>query len=154
MRVLLLFLGLGMLLPAAHLAAAPAAEKLPMGFSLYSDVCLNGQSTDLMGERIGILRLNRGADLYVLYQEAEGAGFLAPEDTQFITLDPSKGETIGPAIAFTIEWGGKPDTFHGRITDQVIEGEFSNPRHTNDAGGRVFRLPRVSLRQKGYPDCR
>lgn len=104
-----------------------------------------------MGERIGVLRLNRGYDLYVLYQDAGGAGFDKPE---FIQLDPGKGEAIGPDISFTIDWGGKPDTFHGTITDKMIVGQFSNPRHTNGFEQREFRLPRVSLNQNGYPDCR
>ena len=131
--------------------AAPATDKAPMGLALYSDACVNPQSTDLMGERIGVLRLNRGHDLYIFYQDAEGAGFSKPEIFQ---PNFDKGEGIGPNISFTIDWGGKPETFQGTITDKMIVGQFSNPRHTTAFEKREFHLPRVSLDQKGYPDCR
>ena len=135
--------------PSSASAPSPAPSTAPMGLALYSDVCLNEQSGDLRGERIGVLRLNRGYDLYVFYQDAGGASFTLPA---IVRLDPFQGETVGPTIFFTIDYNG-PDTFRGTITDKMIIGEFSDPRHSSEFGRRQFRLHRVSLDQKGYPDC-
>lgn len=121
-----------------------------MGIALYSTACINEQSGDLLGERIGILRLNRGYETYFFYQEAEGEW----QEPQITQLHRGEGDTMGSTISFDVRWGGEKDTFKGTITDKMIVGQFSNPHHTNNSDQREFRLPRVSLNQKGYPDCR
>lgn len=42
--------------------------------------------------------------------------------------------------------------FGGTVTDKTIMGQFEHRKTV--FGEREFRLKRVSLDQKGYPDCR
>lgn len=135
---------------ASVASAAPTLpSKAPMGIALYSTACINAQSGDLLGERIGILRLNRGHETYFFYQEAEGEW----QEPQIAQLHRGEGEPMGSTVSFDVRRGGEKDTFKGTITDKMIVGQFSNPRHRNGFEQREFRLPRVSLNQKGYPDC-
>lgn len=137
-------------LMATGACAAPALPNgVPTGLALYSDACINEQSGDLLGERIGILRLNRGYEAYFFYQEAGGEW----QEPQIIQPHRGEGDPVGQNISFAVRWGDETDTFTGTVTDKMLVGQFSNPRHTNGFEQREFRLPRISLNQKGYPDC-
>jgi hypothetical protein len=139
---------LTMVAGGVHAQVAPLS--LASGLALYSDACVNEQSGDLLGTRIGILQLNRGHEVYFFYQDAEGEW----QEPQIIQLHRGEGDVMGSNISFSVRWGDQTDAFHGTVTDKLIVGEFQNPRHTNERDQRQFRLLRVSPDQKGYPDCR
>src|SRR5690348_27733 len=96
-RGILLFLALGMA-TSVQAARAEGIADAP-GLALYSDACVHPESGDLLGARIGILRLNRGHEVYFFYQEAAGEW----EKPQVIELHHGEGDVMGSDISFTID---------------------------------------------------
>ena len=134
---LMTFLGL---LVAGRASAAPAP-----GFTLYSDVCYHRESGDILGTRIGVLKLPE--DIYLYLQFAEGE-FSPP---QLIKLGPN-GLKAGQ-LAFSAQIGAKgpASSFRGHITDTALTGAFDNTLPPEE---RRLSLRRISPDKKGFPDCR
>jgi hypothetical protein len=108
----------GAVVTAAHAAPAPMPSNAPMGLALNSDACVHPQSGDLLGTGIGILRLNRGHEVYFFYQDVEGE-WLEP---QIIQLHRGEGGPLGSKISFEVRWGGEKDSFCW--SDQAPGGTF------------------------------
>jgi hypothetical protein len=136
---------LALLLPLAVSGRAHAADSESGGIRLYSDICFHEESGDVLGVRIGILNLEEGP--YVLYQEAQGGLGQA----QIIKIDPR--DIANSKITFSIQDGGVSNKFRGSITANRITGRFDSYR-AGARGNVVFKLDRVMLPQKGFPDCR
>ncbi len=125
--------------------SANAANPESGGIRLYSDVCYHVETGDVLGTRIAILNLEDGP--YVLYQEAQGDLGQA----QIVRID--RKDIANSKIIFSIQDDGKSETFRGSITAGGITGRFDDNR-TGVFGNAVFKLNRVTLPHKGFPDCR
>lgn len=68
-------------------AGAGAAPATP--FTLYSDVCYHRESGDILGTRIGILRLPEGRYLYLQFAEGD---FVAPQMIMLVPEDLQGGQ--------------------------------------------------------------
>lgn len=120
---------------------AQAAAVEPSAFALYSNVCFHQEAGDLMGVRIGVLRL--GDANYAFLQWAEGV----LTEPHVVTLQP--GELRNDRLTFSTSIANKPVTFKGRVTDKLLSGTLSY-----GTAERV-NLPRVlSPSKKGVADCR
>ena len=127
------------------LAAGSASGAPAPGFSLYSDVCYHRESGDILGTRIGILKLPEASYLYL--QSAEGV-FTSP---RLVELGPDGLK--GGQLTFTTQilLKGPQTTFHGRVTDTALTGSYDN---TLGADSRRLNLRRISPEKKGFPDCK
>ena len=118
-----------------------AAER----FSLYTDACYNVEGGDLLGYRIGILRLSDAP--YVFFQEASG-DWSAPSVVKVSADELKRGK-----LTFTISNGGKPFGFRGTITEKAVTGRFDGL--FDDKGKPLaVRLRRISPSIKGALNCR
>ena len=109
---------------------------------IYSNACYNVEGDDTIGERLFIIRLDK---VYVLYQEAKGEGFDAPE--------LASADLNGHDITFTVKGiRGTPAQFKGKVTPQEIVGSFSDGRATMVKLGEKFRFFRRSTTD--YENCR
>lgn len=140
-----IFLGLFFWGLVAAPGAATATESGKAGFRLYSDFCFHEESGDVLGTRIGLLELEDGP--YVMYQEAIGW----PGRAQIVQVD--RKDITRSKITFSIQDDGKSKTFRGSITAEQIIGRFDDNR-TGVRGNTEFKLNRVTLPHKGFPDCR
>jgi hypothetical protein len=106
-----------------------AAE--PEIFSLYSDLCRDKATGDLIGDRLVIVHLDK---TYGLYQTGTGAGISKP------ILVPVS--IVNGVISFTVDL---PDIFSGifsgKITPSLVSGEFKNS-HGERLGFGAISLPR------------
>lgn len=128
----------------AVLAMESASPAPAPGFTLYSDVCHHRESGDILGTRIGLLKLPEAS--YVYLQSAEGV-FMPP---QLIKLGPD--DLKGGRLAFSAQIlaKGPPSSFHGRITDAALTGTFDNTLPSDE---RHLNLRRIASGKKGLPDC-
>jgi hypothetical protein len=126
-------------LPGIPIAAA--ADSL----ALYSDACWHVEAGDLLGTRIGVIRLS--GDTYVFAQEA-GGDWNQPFIAKATAADLKRGR-----LTFTISDAGKPVSFHGTISEKIVTGQFDG---WQDFSGKplVVHLSRVPTSKKGVPDCR
>jgi hypothetical protein len=116
----------------------------PAGFTLYSDACYHRESGDVLGTRIGILRLPEANYAYVQFAEGE----FAPPQMVKLQVD-AKGISFSAQILAK----GPPSVFHGRLTDGALNGEFDD--HLQDPSGKtMFVLRKVEIGKKGFPDCK
>lgn len=120
--------------------AATAAES----FSLYSDACWHVEAGDLLGQRIGIIRLSDNP--YVFFQEAEG-DWGAPSIAKASADDLKRGK-----LAFTFSRRGKPISFSGTIDGKMVTGKFDGLLDFKDKP-LVVHLRRVPPSKKGAPNC-
>lgn len=120
-------------------SAAPAP-----GFTLYSDVCYHRESGDILGIRIGLLKLPEVSYLYL--QSAEGE-FTPP---QLIKLEPD--DLKGGRLTFSAQIlaKGPLSSFHGRITDAALTGTFDSTLPSDE---RHLNLRRIAPGKRGFPDC-
>jgi len=125
------------------ISEARAAESI----AIYSDACIHGESGDLVGVRIAVVRL--GDAPYFFVQWAEGEHFGQPEMNKLSPEDLSKGK-----LNFAIRNGQNPARFSGRITEKAVTGSFDNKGLMRDLGTKVLNLPRVPLSQQTYGSCR
>ena len=125
----------------AGIPVAAAAES----FALYSDACWHAEAGDLLGYRIGIMRLSD--DAYVFLQAAEGA-WSAPFVAKASATDLKRGRLV-----FTVSDDGKPVSFRGAISEKILTGQFDGWR---DIKGKplTVHLSRNSASKKGFPTCR
>ncbi|HEY2009537.1 MAG TPA: hypothetical protein VGH23_11140 [Rhizomicrobium sp.] len=125
--------------------SASAAPARP--FTLYSDVCYNREGGDVLGTRIGILRLPEASYLYLQFAQGD---FEAP---QMIKLGP--GDLNGGRLTFSaqIVAKGPQSVFHGRVTDAMLMGAFDD--HAQGPSGNArFNLRQSPPDKKGFPDCK
>jgi hypothetical protein len=122
-----------------------AANPESGGIRLYSDICYHVEAGDVLGTRIAILNLEDGP--YVLYQEAQGDLGQA----QIVRVD--RKDIANSKLIFSIQDDGKSETFRGSITAERITGRFDDNR-TGVLGNAIFKLNRVMLPHRGFPDCR
>jgi hypothetical protein len=114
-------------------------------FSLYTDVCYNVEGGDLLGHRIGIIRLYDGA--YVFLQVAEG-NWAQPLIGRASAADLNRGRLV-----FSVFDEGRPLSFRGTITEKIVTGQFDG--WFGDKGKPLMvRLSRISVLKKDVPDCR
>jgi hypothetical protein len=113
--------------------------------ALYSDACWHVEAGDLLGTRIGVIRLSD--DTYVFAQEA-GGDWNQPFIAKATAADLKHGR-----LTFTISDSGKPVSFHGTISEKMVTGQFDG---WQDFNGKplVVHLSRVPASKKGVPDCR
>ena len=131
------------LLSLYFLAITPVAAA-DDSFSLYSDACWHAQAGDLVGSRIGILRLSDAA--YVFLQAAEG-DWNAPSVGKLSAADLKQGKLV-----FAVSDGGKPVSFRGTVTEKTIAGQF-NGWFGNNGKPLVVQLSRTPASKKGVSDC-
>jgi|SRR5581483_10468744 len=141
MRRLLPFLVMIGLMPCG----VAMGQSAPPGFAFYSDVCYNSQGGDLLGTRIGVMKLRDA--VYLFYQDAEGI-FGEP---QIIALPPHA--LAGGKLSFTIADFPDPSTFVGTISDRAIKVRLTNGG-VGPKGTGVFNLKREALPEEGrFPAC-
>ena len=116
------------------------------GFTLYSDVCYHREGGDVLGTRIGILRLPEASYLYLQFAQGD---FEAP---QMIKLGPDDLKAGRLTFSAQILTKGRGSTFHGHITDLALTGAFDNA--PGPSGNGHLNLPRIALDKKGFPDCK
>ena len=114
-------------------------------FTLYSDACYHVEAGDLLGYRIGVIRLSD--DPYVFLQSAGGV-WGQPFIARASAADLKRGKLV-----FTFSSDGKPIGFRGTISEKMVTGQFDGWRDFKDKP-LVVRLKRISVSQKGGPDCR
>ena len=119
---------------------ATAAES----FSLYSDVCWHVEAGDLLGQRMGIMRLSDNP--YVFFQEAEG-DWSTPSIAKASAEDLKRGKLV-----FTITDRKKPVSFSGTINEKMVTGKFDGLLDFKDKP-LVVHLKRVPPSKKGAPNC-
>jgi hypothetical protein len=125
-------------------AHAEAPQPDTAGILAYSDMCLHGESGDLIGDRVILLRFPDGDYVYV--QSAEGE-IQPPQLAQAIVSRNNSD------IAFRVSKpNGATGTFKGTITEEALTGAFENG-WLDRAGKPIFRLPRIISRQQNYPKC-
>jgi hypothetical protein len=139
MRARTIFLT-GLALAVGRASAAPTP-----GFTLYSDVCYHRESGDILGTRIGILKLPEASYLYL--QSAQGA-FTPP---QLIKLEPGDLKDGRLTFSTRILLKGPQSSFHGRVTDAALTGTFDNALPFDE---RRLNLRRISPDKKRFPDCK
>ena len=141
MQRLLPLLGVLGLLPCA----AASAQERGSGFVFYSDVCLHRETGDLIGTRIGMMKLRDA--VYVFYQDAEGQ----LEQPQIVRL--ARGGLTGSKLSFKVDDSGGQRTFAGTVSETAIEGHFTDGGVGPKGNGR-YDLKRVALPESGFPECR
>ncbi|SRR5258706_8372326 len=114
-------------------------------FALYTDACYHVEAGDLLGYRIGVIRLSD--DPYVFVQEAGGV-WAKPIVAKASATDLKRGRLV-----FTISDDGKPVSFRGTISEKMVTGQFDGWLDFKDKP-LVVRLSRVPASKKGVPDCR
>jgi len=121
------------------------AAAVADNFALYSDACWHKEAGDLLGTRIGIVRLS---DAPYVFLQAAGGDWNAP----FIAKASAKDLKQG-TLVFSISDGGKSVSFRGTITEKTVTGLFNG--WFGDKGKPLtVRLSRVPVAKKGAPDCR
>jgi hypothetical protein len=116
-------------------------------FALYSNVCFHNESGDILGTRMGVLRLGDGP--YVFVQWSGGGDMMEAETYKLSPDEFKKGK-----LTFSVVYGQNRGTFHGTITDKAINGRFDNPTIVSLWNKPLFHLRKVNPQQKGYPVCR
>jgi len=111
-------------------------------FTLYSDVCLHQESGDLLGTRLGLLRMVD--DTYAFYQLAEGW----PGEPQIVKLD--EDQLKKSRIDFQASQDGKRFSVQGRIAGNTIVLTAGGLR---DHDEKILRLKKVALPER-VPYCR
>ena len=113
-------------------------------FSLYSDACYNVEGGDLLGHRVGILRLPD--DVYVFVQVAEGV-WTDPFIAKASAADIKRGKLI-----FSFPDKEKRISFRGTIGDKSVIGRFDG---WLDFKGKplMVHLARMAASKKGAPNC-
>lgn len=124
----------------SSISVATAADNL----SLYSDVCYNVEGGDILGHRIGIIRLSDAT--YVFLQAAEG------DWAQPLIGKASAPDLKQRKLIFTLPDEGKPLSFRGTITEKAVTGQFDGLFGPNGKPLMV-RLNRVAVSMKGAPNC-
>jgi len=110
---------------------------------LYSNICLHGESGDLLGTRLGFLHLADGS--YAFYQEVEGW----PNKTQMVKLEPEQFQKS--RFSFRVDTGDKVLTeVEGRVVEGAALLSSGGLRNHNE---KILRLKRVSFPEK-VPACR
>lgn len=122
-------------------ATAVSAADMVNGFALYSNVCLHGESGDLLGTRIALLRLADG--VYAMYQESEGW----PGEPRMVKLDD--GQFKKGRLDFTVQIDRQSRVVQGRVTDKALLLTSGGLR--NDE--KPLRLDRAPLPEKVHA-CR
>jgi hypothetical protein len=120
-------------------------QSTPPGFAFYSDVCFNPEGGDLIGTRIGVMKLRDAT--YLFYQDAEGI-FGQP---QIVMLAPRA--LAGRKLSFQIADVNGPSTFVGTISDTMIQGRFTDGS-VGPKGTGIYNLKRVALPEGRFPKCR
>ena len=115
------------------------------GFTFYSDICLHRETGDLLGTRIGVMKLRDAT--YIFYQIAEGEF----EQPQIIKL--TKDGLAGSKLSFPVADPDRPSTFVGTIGERAIEGHFTNGA-VGPKGTGTYDLGRVELPEANFPACR
>lgn len=109
---------------------------------IYSDICQHGETGDLLGDRVIIIRSEEQD--YVVLQTAEG-----------VAMPPSLGEANidgGKFKFFVTSYSEPPITFVGEISPTNITGTFSNGR-TDRLGHQKFNLTRQPNKMVVPPRC-
>ena len=133
----------------AVLAALVSQSALAVpepGFTLYSDVCYHREGGDVLGTRMGILRLPEASYLYLQFAQGD---FEAP---QMIKLGPDDLKAGRLTFSAQILAKGPGSTFHGRITGMAVTGAFDNVPGLSRGGH--LNLSRIVPDKKGFPDCK
>lgn len=131
------------LLLALSFSSVPVFAAADGVMTLYSNMCLNGESGDLSGTRLGFLHLADGN--YAFYQDVEGW----PNKTQMVKLEPEQFRK--QRFSFRVDTGRKVLTdVEGRIAGDVALLTSGGIRYRNE---KVLRLKRVSFPEK-VPACR
>lgn len=126
------------------LAAQSALAAPEPGFTLYSDVCYHRDSGDILGTRMGILRLPEASYLYLQFAEGD---FTPP---QLVKLD-RQGDRL--SFSAQILAKGPMSVFHGRITGAMPTGAFDD--HAQAPSGKTrFDLRMTSAGKKGFSNCK
>jgi hypothetical protein len=126
----------------SFLRGVPAAAT--EDFSLYSDACWHVEAGDLLGQRIGIMRLSDNP--YVFFQEA-GGDWSRPSIAKASADDLKRGKLV-----FTISDRGKPISFSGTINERMVTGRFEGLLDFKDKP-LVVHLKRVPPAKRGVPNC-
>jgi|SRR6185312_12685148 len=121
--------------------SATAADNL----SLYSDVCYNVEGGDILGYRMGIMRLSDAT--YVFLQAAEG------DWAQPLIGKASASDLKQRKLVFTLANERKLLSFRGTITEKAVTGQFDGLFGPHGKP-LVVRLPRIAVSMKGAPNCR
>jgi len=133
----------GILLLASSLSSSPVFAAGDGVMTLYSNMCLHGESGDLLGTRLGFIHLADGN--YAFYQEVEGW----PNTTQMIKLEPEQFQKS--RFSFRADTGDKVlRDVEGRIVGGVALLSSGGMRDHNE---KILRLKRVSFPEK-VPACR
>jgi len=121
--------------------AGPLDESAAL---IYSDVCVHPESSDLLGDRVVLMRFPDGD--YVYFQTAEGV-FGPPQIVKAVVA------SNGTDIEFKVSDLDKAAAnFKGRLTEEALIGSFDNGWQ-NRVGSPVFRFLRVAERQPRFPRC-
>jgi len=123
----------------------PAAADAASNFILYSDICVHAETGDLLGTRIGLIKLSDAT--YAFFQVAEGV----TESPQINKL--SSGDIKDGKIAFPVLIAGKSKIFQGTITNTAITGNFSD-HSFGPSGKTVFHLNKVAMPERPSQQCR
>lgn len=112
--------------------------------AIYSNVCWHAEAGDLLGDRIGVLRLSDSP--YVFVQSASGEW-----ETPFLAKASADDLKRGK-LNFVITDGPKSIHFHGTISEKSVTGQFDGWR--DDKGKPlVVRLVRSMASKKRVPNC-
>ena len=92
-----------------------------------------------------VMRFKEGD--YVLFQMAEG-----------VIAEPQLGKAVidskNEDIIFRIPESEKSvATFKGKMAGQFLIGTFDN-NWQDRSGGKTFRLPKITGRQRSFPECK
>jgi hypothetical protein len=110
---------------------------------VYSDVCIHGETGDMLGDRVVVLRFADGDYAYI--QTAEGV--MQPPQISKATISNNvdiKFSVSGPNKAIAI--------FRGKLAEDALSGTFTN-NWKSRSGTSLFRLPRIVDRQNRLPEC-
>jgi hypothetical protein len=133
-------LSAGLMLLAAVLSSAASGRDMPRyGVFVYSDLCIEPESGDIAGDRVGLLRYPEGNQLIFEYTEGP---LMAPLFVDKMTIDSATG-----ALTFDVREDGQTVTFRGTVTDDALVGTISDRP-------KPVRLPRVRDFGRKQAECR
>jgi hypothetical protein len=133
-------LSAGLMLLAAVLSSAASGRDMPRyGVFVYSDLCIEPESGDVAGNRVGLLRYPQGNQ--IIFEYTEGP-LMAPLLADKMTMDSATG-----ALTFDVREDDQTVTFRGTVTDDALVGTISDRP-------KPIRLPRVRDFGRKQAECR